>query len=459
VRLLSLCLLTTAISASAGIQTDGVSYDEITTDNAILKVENLWYNPSLVKMDKTYPLANYENYYEYDCYNYTFITDKSMFITNTCKITRKASFAKVDIVTGNCDKKLYYCEYDEGVAPETEGYKWYSGAMDTAGNPFVITKAVNLSSGIQPLRISVISPNESLNGNPIVIGFYNLDKEDKWNIHRIDVSGDLTSGTFIVWANVGIGSSSSDGLKNKTTTVRWAFENGTEISRTVFDQPYSCMSIHEYGNGNILIDDADDNNGFGYPSLCTIEDNKIVTIGNPIQSEKFTDVNGAAVVTFSLNGEDYIAYQTASAKDNSQFAIGKLDNFPDELNISQDLWTLPGDGKSLCNNELNDEYYNNGSERATVRVVTDEDSNSATLYFMACRGGIAAYRITAEARNNINTGIESVTINNDTTVDIYSLAGVCVANSTTITAAKQSLAKGVYIAKSSNATPCKFIVK
>jgi hypothetical protein len=219
------------------------------------------------------------------------------------------------------------------------------------------------------------------------------------------------------------------------------------------------MSIHEYGNGNILIDDADDNNGFGYPSLCTIEDNKIVTIGNPIQSEKFTDVNGAAVVTFSLNGEDYIAYQTASAKDNSQFAIGKLDNFPDELNISQDLWTLPGDGKSLCNNELNDEYYNNGSERATVRVVTDEDSNSATLYFMACRGGIAAYRITAEARNNINTGIESVTINNDTTVDIYSLAGVCVANSTTITAAKQSLAKGVYIAKSSNATPCKFIVK
>jgi hypothetical protein len=219
------------------------------------------------------------------------------------------------------------------------------------------------------------------------------------------------------------------------------------------------MSIHEYDNGNILIDDADNNSGLGYPTLCKIEGDKIVAIGDPIQAENFTDVNGAAVATFSLNGEDYIVYQTASAQENSQFSIGKLENFPEELNVSQNLWTLPGDNKSLSVKDKYGSFSESTSEKATVRVVTDEDSNSATLYFMANRGGIAAYRITAEAQSNINTGVKLTTIDNDTTVDVYSLAGVRVAVNTTIASAKQSLANGVYIAKSQNATPCKFIVK
>jgi hypothetical protein len=464
-KLLPLCLLATAISASAGIQTDGVSYNEITTDNGTtLTVENLWYNPSVATMDKTYPLSDdYTGYPSYDCFNYTFVTDKSLFITNISNTDRNPSFAKVDITTGECDKELYVCEYEEGVEAETEKYRWYSGAMDTAGNPFVITKATNntttstTNAYINPLRISVLSPNESSNGNPIVRNFYNLDKDDSWNIYKIEVSGDLAAGNFIVWANAAVGASA--GSASKTKTVRWAFENGEQVSRTVFDQAFSCMSIHEYDNGNILIDDADNKAGFGYPTLCKIEDDKIVAIGDPIPAENFTDVNGAAVATFSLNGEDYIVYQTASAQLNSQFSIGKLENFPEELNVSQNLWTLPGDNKSLSSKRNYGPFSESTSEKATVRVVTNEDSNSATLYFMANRSGIAAYRITAEAQSNINTGVKLTTIDNDTTVDVYSLAGVRVAVNTTIASAKQSLANGVYIAKSQNAIPCKFIVK
>jgi hypothetical protein len=454
---LSLCLLTSLLSVSAENPTDGVSYEEITLSNGTtLKIENLWFFTPL--LDKTNPLANdYTDYEKYDCYNYTFVTDKSLFITNTSdKSNRVPCLAKVNLTTGVCDTKLYSCVYDEGLDAETETYRWYSSNMDTAGNPFVVTKATNSTSLIRKLRISVLYPTESIDGNPIVRRYYNLNKDDNWNIYRLDVSGDLASGNFIVWANAAVGTTA--GSAQKTTTVRWQYKNGEQVSRDVFDLAYSCMAIHEYNNGNILIDDASNISGFAYPTLCRIEDNALIPIGS-IQTEKFTDANGSAANTFSLLGENYIVYQTASAQDNSQFTISQLANFPNELNISQDLWTLPGDGKSLSSIDGYGNFAGTGSEKATVRIITNENSDSATLYFMANRTGIAAYRITAQ--QNYSGIIDSEIVNTDanTTVNIYTPAGVCVATHTTIHSAKQTLNKGIYIAKSSTSRPYKFIVK
>jgi molybdopterin-binding protein len=78
---------------------------------------------------------------------------------------------------------------------------------------------------------------------------------------------------------------------------------------------------------------------------------------------------------------------------------------------------------------------------------------------MANRTGIAAYRITAQ--QNYSGIIDSEIVNTDanTTVNIYTPAGVCVATHTTIHSAKQTLNKGIYIAKSSTSRPYKFIVK
>lgn len=458
-RPLSLCLLISTLSVCAEIPTDGVSYDDISLNNGTtLKIENKWFYPSLM-LSKDNPISNnYTDYEKYDCFNYTFVTDKSLFVTNTSEYARREpSFARIDLATGVCDTDLRECEYSQGLSPETEVYRWYSSSSDTAGNPFLITKATNSSTLTRILRISVLYPNESIDGNPVVRKFYNLDKDDSWNIYRIDVSGDLVSGDFIVWANAAIGATA--GSAQKTTTVRWQYKNGKKLSRDVFDLPFSCMTIHEYDNGNILIDDASDISGFEYPTLCHIEDNAVVAIGDSIPAEHFIDARGSAATTFNLNGETYIVYQTASAQDNSQFTIGLLDNFPNELKLNRNLWTIPGDGKSLSSKHIYGEFIGTGSERATVRVLTDEDSNSAMLYFMANRAGIAAYRITANDGNNLNIDTEFTKIGNDTNVDIYTIAGSCIAINTTISSAKQTLAKGIYIAKSATAKPCKFIVK
>lgn len=345
-----------------------------------------------------------------------------IYFTKDAGIAPSTSLLAVDGLTGEF-KEIMPIDWNSFTHNEVAAV--YCG-VDSDGTCYVASYGT-ASSDRYPFHIFPLEFDES--GHPKVIGRYQLEfGGNDWWIKSIDVCGSLLSGDFTV-ASCVWNSMTIDSTRNLRTSVcLWHYSQYQPVWRREYVQPLTVPDIRLLTEDRLIVHDRhflENTTGYDYgteaiarePSLYTIDgDNMIFHSAIGAQPEDDGLGNGAAV--FSL-GEDHHFMAYASSGCPSEFKLAAVPSSPSSFDDSEVLCVLTPKSIGLTDVEP-------GHDRFRTNVCTEKvDDNTVRVYVGGMRG-VAAYSISRP--EDLNTGIDEVTIENDMPTEYYTLTGLRISN-------------------------------
>ena len=309
---------------------------------------------------------------------------------------------------------------------------------DSEGNVCISNLTLNASS--TPLKVHSVDLET---GNLTEIASITTSKLSSPRIDHIAVTGDVTSGNYVIWAAV----------RATKSILRWTYTNGSMTNEEVCTlkslYPTTASNFDSAPRVKPLTDDL-----FFVDGSATAWTLYSFSTGNVVSS--FTDNPAIAPSAyfasggtfFTLNEKNYMVYSSTDTYDDTNPHSFNVVSTNSDMSFAsaQLLWTLPKAGLGGINSQTmqaNADWY-------------QVDNNTVRLFLFTPGNGLCAYDIT----DNSLSGVESVfgaefcikakgrtIVMSDVAemVTVYNMMGAKVAQAGNVAELKTNLESGIYL--------------
>jgi hypothetical protein len=280
--------------------------------------------------------------------------------------------------------------------------------VDDAGNLLISNMLLKINN--TPLVIYSVDPS---NGDVALRATLSTN-ESAGRIDHIDVTGDVTSGNFEVFA----------ALSRSNEIIRWTMTNGslTDTKVVAVSQMYPSSAAN-FGTS---------------PRIKALDSDRVIVHGSGIEPTVYSMTNGAILDSFASNqalmsesaGNDGIETFVLGERhflfySNNDYQTTTGHNFKLAVNADGDdfagfspLWTLPKSGMGVVNST---------TMSTPCLAVPGDKSNEVFIYMYVPGNGLAKYTVTVAVavHGDVNgdgevtaadvTALYSYLLNNDTT--------------------------------------------